>query len=97
MRIRVDQPEGALVDAIYLDGKRLIMCIEADDEEGWVKISLPPKQIPTDLMPNLAKDEKALYVGDPIGPDDWEEKTLFGVVDIVMREVEGLEDEGLDA
>ena len=48
-------------------------------------------------MPNLAKDEKALYVGDPIGPDDWEEKTLFGVVDIVMREVEGLEDEGLDA
>ncbi len=101
MRIRVDEPEGADVEAIYLDNKRLAMCVEADDEEGWVKVMLPPKN----LAPKEIRDVEwkpgvpfsgTAFVGDPIDVKEWQEKTLHGEVEIVMREVEGLEDEGLD-
>ena len=96
MRIRVDQPEGALVDGIYLNGKRLAMCIEADDEEGWVKLSLPPKDLAPPGVEILTQKNHSAFVGDPISPEDWREVIKHGEVDIVMREVEGLGDEGLE-
>ena len=101
MRIQIDDPEANNVDAIYLDNKRLAMCIEADDEAGWVKVLLPPKHLaPKEHRSIEWKPGKPFsgtaFVGDPIEPSEWGKQVLYGEVEIVMREVEGLEDEGLD-
>lgn len=97
MRIRVDQEDGENVEAIYLDGKRLAMCIEADDEEGWAKVLLPPSKLHSEELDKVTIDSEnpLIEMGDPIDPSEWIEKTLKGNVEIVMLTREGLEDDGL--
>lgn len=94
MRITIDDPKSDDVEAVYLNGRRVAMCVEADDEVGYVVVRLPPKDPAAAALAN--PDKLTIAVGDPISIDDWETKRLEGDVEIVLREREGLDDSGLD-
>ena len=98
MRIKYTDPEADNIDAVYINGQRLAMCVEADDKEGWARVLLPPERVstPAEVLEQIAKEKnqnkktKFLTVGDPIDINEWIETTLYGEVDIVFREEEGL-------
>jgi hypothetical protein len=81
MKISVNEPESKNVEAVYLNGKRLAMCVEADDQAGYVIVKLPPQQLAPD---NLKQAERLLAVGDPIADDEWRTVRLTGEVEIIM-------------
>jgi len=94
MKITATDPQANNIEAVYLDGKRLAMCIEANEEEGWVTVILPPED-PAAKDPNFNKTNLIISQGDPTDPSDWPRKQLFGDVEIVWRSREGIDDEGL--
>lgn len=99
MKISVDQPEAENVEAVYLNGRRLAMCVEADDEAGYAVVLLPPKQLAPDdprFQKKVDGQPHILAVGDPFGDEDLQRVKLEGSVEIVLRKREGLDDSGLD-
>lgn len=98
MKITVNQPESENVEAVFVDGKRCVTCIEADDEEGYVVLLLPP----TSLAPNdprfqtiIPDTERVLSVGPEIDKNDWQTVRVEGTVEIVLKSQDGLEDQPL--
>lgn len=99
MKISINQPESNNVESIFLNGKRLPTCIEADDEEGYVVVLLPPKTLaPNDPRFNqvVPGAEKVLAVGPDLEAQDWEHVRLEGEVEIIMKQQDGLEDTPLE-
>jgi hypothetical protein len=94
MKLNVNDSEADNVEAVYLDGKRVAMCVEADEEEGYVVVRLPPLDPAAKALDD--KEKLTIAVGDPIALEDWITKRLEGEVEIILREREGLNDTGLD-
>lgn len=94
MKITMDDPKSEEVDAVFVDGKRLITCVEVDDEAGYAVVLVPP--------PDPAKEQKVLdevgtlVVEDQHDPKDWTRKKIEGKVEIVFKKNEGLDDAGLE-
>jgi hypothetical protein len=92
MKINVEQPESKYVQAVYLNGKRLAMCLEADDVEGYAIVALPPTE---SLQEDFSKStDRLLLVGDPIDDNEWRKVKLTGTVEIIMATKN--QDDGLD-
>lgn len=94
MKITVNDPRAALVDAVFVDGKRLVTCIEADDEAGYAIVLVPPPD--PAQKENLLKELGTLVVEDQHDPEDWQQKRLEGNVEIIFKKNEGLDDAGLE-
>lgn len=94
MRVIANETEN--IDSVYLNGKRLITWIEADDKEGWVTIELPPANLAPPEMSNLKTNELGIYAGDIIKPEEWTEKKLTGEVEIAFKNLD-LDDSGLES
>jgi hypothetical protein len=97
MKISINDSKAAEVESVYLDGKRLVTCIEASEEEGYVIVLIPPPDPVKDDPDFNSKDKLTIVQEDPFDATDWVQKRLEGDVEIVLRKREGLDDSGLDS
>lgn len=96
MKITINDPKSKEVESIFLDGKRLVTCIEADDVAGYAVVLVPPPDpVKNDPVFN-DKSKITITQEDPMSSEDWIQKRLEGVVEIVFRKQEGLDDSGMD-
>ena len=96
MKIIASDKQAENVDAVFLDGKRLVTCIEADDEAGYVIVLVPPPSAVKDDADFNDKNKVTIALEDPFDAATWTKKRLEGEVEIVFKLHEGLEDSGLE-
>lgn len=84
MRIDVNHPRARHCQP-YLDGEPVRLCIEADDEEGWVK------RYKTDANGQIVVDPVASAQYGMLTTDldyGWVAETLHGKVELVFNDAE---------
>lgn len=96
MKITVNDPNASNVEAVFLNGKRLITCIEADDEAGYAIVLVPPPDPAKDDPSFNDKSKMTIIIEDATDAAEWTTKRLEGEVEILLRKKEGLDDSGLD-
>lgn len=94
MHLKTSDPKAAEINHILLDGKRVVMVVELDTDEGWVDIILPKiDENKAELIEAGGADKVSDRYFDkegqekvPAGSVEWETKRLFGKVEVDFRE-----------
>lgn len=95
MKITMNDAKSKEVEAVFLNGRRLVTCIEADDEAGYAIVLIPPPDPAKDSATFNDPSKVTIAEVDPIDEVEWEQKKLEGDVEIVFAKRPGLDDSGL--